>query len=53
MALAVDNNGPREIAARLQLSTRTVERHFEEIYGRLGVHSRIEAILTVMEALDQ
>jgi DNA-binding CsgD family transcriptional regulator len=32
----------REVAAALFLSTRTVEGHLSRVYGKLGVHSRVE-----------
>jgi len=35
----------KEIANRLGLSTRTVRWHLENIYGKLHVNSRSEAIL--------
>jgi DNA-binding NarL/FixJ family response regulator len=34
----------REVADELVLSVRTVERHLEEAYARLGAHNRFEAI---------
>jgi DNA-binding NarL/FixJ family response regulator len=35
----------RHIAARLAISRYTVERHLSDIYQKLGVSSRYEAIL--------
>jgi DNA-binding NarL/FixJ family response regulator len=32
-----------EVAERLSISTRTVERHVQNIYIKLGVHNRVEA----------
>jgi DNA-binding CsgD family transcriptional regulator len=32
----------REVAGALYLSTRTVEGHLSRVYGKLGVHSRVE-----------
>jgi pimeloyl-ACP methyl ester carboxylesterase/DNA-binding CsgD family transcriptional regulator len=34
----------REIGAQLFLSERTVERHISDLYGRLGVRNRAEAV---------
>lgn len=36
----------RDIAQQLFISVRTVQSHLEHIYGKLGVHSRVEAALT-------
>lgn len=33
----------REIAARLHMSVRTVQKHLERIYQKLGVRNRTEA----------
>lgn len=42
LAQGLDNDA---IAARLTLTTRTVQNHVSAIYGKLGVASRAEAIL--------
>ena len=38
----------KAIADKLGISTRTVEGHFNSIFGKLGVSSRMEAILEAM-----
>lgn len=38
-----------EIADRLVLSVRTVQRHVENVYGRLGVHTRAAATLAAVD----
>jgi len=35
----------KEIAGRLYLSTATVKRHLVNIYGKLGVNRRRDAVL--------
>lgn len=50
LSLLVEGLHNREIAARLRISTRTVERHCDTLYGKLGAGSRTEA---VVKALSQ
>ena len=38
MTLVADGRTNDEIAAELHLSVRTVERHLQNVYGKLGVH---------------
>jgi predicted ATPase/DNA-binding CsgD family transcriptional regulator len=49
LRLMADGRSNREIAERLYLSSRTVERHVANIYLKLGVHSRAEAIAYVRQ----
>jgi len=35
----------REVASRLGISSRTVDRHCDNIYAKLGVGSRTEAVV--------
>lgn len=50
LSLLVGGLHNKEVAARLQISTRTVERHCDSLYTKLGVGSRTEA---VVKALSQ
>ena len=43
LRLLADGLTNREIAARLFISQKTVGAHMAHIYGKLGVHSRVEA----------
>ncbi len=45
LRLLADGVGTREMAERLSLSVATVRNHVERILGKLGVHSRLEAVL--------
>jgi predicted ATPase/DNA-binding CsgD family transcriptional regulator len=44
LRLLASGSSNREIAARLVLSTRTVERHIENLYAKIGVSGRAGAI---------
>ena len=45
LRLLMDGLHNREVAARLGISTRTVDRHCDNIYAKLGVSSRTEAVV--------
>lgn len=45
LTLMSDGLHNKEIATRLMISQRTVERHCDNIYGKLGVGSRTEAVV--------
>jgi DNA-binding NarL/FixJ family response regulator len=47
LALGMDND---QIAARLYISRNTVKFHVRTIYGRLGVHNRVEAARVLASA---
>jgi DNA-binding CsgD family transcriptional regulator len=51
IALALRGRTAAEIAVALALSRRTVEKHFEAIYARLGVSNRSEAVVTVLREM--
>jgi DNA-binding CsgD family transcriptional regulator len=46
LALLADGLGNKQIAARLGISTNTVNTHLELLFERLGVSSRAEAVAT-------
>ena len=43
LLLLVDGLTNREIGERLFISEKTVGTHLEHIFGKLGVHNRVEA----------
>ncbi len=45
LAVAAEGLTAREIAARLGVRERTVTTHLGRIYGKLGVHGRVSAVL--------
>jgi DNA-binding NarL/FixJ family response regulator len=45
LRLLANGHGTRAIAAELRIAEGTVRRHVEAIRGKLGVHSRIEAVI--------
>jgi LuxR family maltose regulon positive regulatory protein len=44
LGLMADGLSNSEIAARLYLSTNTLKAHTQNIFGKLGVHNRIQAV---------
>jgi LuxR family maltose regulon positive regulatory protein len=54
LGLVVQAAGTREIAQQLGISPRTVECHLGNVYGKLGLRGRMEAMLWAMrQALEQ
>jgi DNA-binding NarL/FixJ family response regulator len=49
LALVARGHSNQEIADALVLSVRTVQRHIENAYTRLGVHNRAGATLAAVE----
>ena len=50
LALVADGSTNREIAAALGLSPKTVNRHIENIFAKLGVSSRVAAVAKALKA---
>jgi LuxR family maltose regulon positive regulatory protein len=50
LALVEEGRTNHEIAATLWISPGTVRKHLENIYGKLGVHSRTAAVTHVRES---
>jgi DNA-binding CsgD family transcriptional regulator len=48
--LLLQGKGNKQIALKLERSNRTVEFHLSNIYGKLGVHTRAEALLKLAES---
>lgn len=48
LRLAASGMKTGQIAGRLSVSTQTVRTHFKNIYPKLGVNSRIEAVIYAM-----
>ena len=44
IALVADGLTNAEVAERLWISPGTVRRHLENVYGKLGVHTRTAAV---------
>lgn len=53
LGLLVKGRTNREIADELVLSLRTVERHIEELYAKLGVRNRAEAVALALGRLGE
>ena len=51
LSLAAASKNTQEIAANLCVSTQTVRSHFKNIYRKLRVHSRTDAVVFTMQNL--
>jgi DNA-binding NarL/FixJ family response regulator len=49
LGLAARGTSTTQIARRLSVSTQTVRTHFKNIYPKLGVNSRTEAVVFAMQ----
>lgn len=48
MAMLAEGLSARQISSRLSLSERTVNTHVANLYRKLGVSNRVEAVMTAM-----
>jgi DNA-binding CsgD family transcriptional regulator len=52
LAWLADGKSNRDIAAILEMSPRTVTKHLEQIYAKLGVENRTSAVALALRAAD-
>jgi DNA-binding CsgD family transcriptional regulator len=45
----VQGHSNREIAASLGISTNTVNKHVQQIFSKLGVRNRVEAVILAIQ----
>jgi DNA-binding NarL/FixJ family response regulator len=45
LQLIADGQRPKEVAARLEISVRTVNNHLAAVYRKLDAHGRLDAVL--------
>jgi DNA-binding NarL/FixJ family response regulator len=50
LACLADGDGRRDVAERLYLSANTVRTHLQNLMGKLGVHSTLEAVALIRRA---
>lgn len=53
LALVAAGLSNQQIGRRLELAPRTVDKHLENAFGKLGAHSRVEAVLNLRAHLAQ
>lgn len=49
LALIAEGLSNREVGDRLAIAPGTVKKHADNIYGKLGVHSRLRAVSRARE----
>ncbi len=49
LTLIANGRSNQQAAERLVVATSTVKKHLENIYGKLGVHNRTEAVARARE----
>ncbi|WP_228484795.1 response regulator transcription factor [Microbacterium cremeum] len=50
LALTTDGLSQKQVAAALGISIKTVGAHMQNLLGKLGVHSRVEAVALALRA---